>query len=156
MTKTNNAEYEYSCSVCNTIVGADDKFCPKCGENLEEVQHENVPLFKESPLFFKFLIIVGIFVSLKNQLLRPIDGGNCIHLILGATGAFTGLVLLSYLLGYIPVQLLQKKIKKARIIIYGIIFLFASFGSFTELSRRTKVERIDVQNLDNTGQQFRK
>ena len=118
-------EYEYSCSACNTIVSADDKICPKCRESLEEEQYENIPLSKESPAFFKFLLIVGIFVSLKSSLMY-IGGRNFISYIFGAAGSFAGLALVSYLLGYIPVQLLRKRIKKARTIIYGIIFLFMS------------------------------
>lgn len=130
-----NDKYEYSCPECNAIIGADDKICPKCGEKFEEIQHENIPLYKENPVFFKILIIVGIFVSLKSQLLMPIGEKNFVYYILGAIGSFTGLVLVSYLLGYIPVQLLQKKVKKARVITYGIIFLFVSIGWLTE---RTK------------------
>lgn len=65
----------------------------------------------------------------------PVGEKNFVYYILGAIGSFTGLVLVSYLLGYIPVQLLQKKVKKARVITYGIIFLFVSIGWLTE---RTK------------------
>lgn len=34
--KKKNEEYEYECIRCSATVKADDKFCPKCGDSLEE------------------------------------------------------------------------------------------------------------------------
>mgnify|MGYP001607212529 CR=1 FL=1 len=144
MIDTSDDEYEYRCPACNTIVSADDKICPKCGESLEEEQYENVPLSKESPAFFKFLLIVGVFVSLKSSLMHDAGGRNFVFYISRAAGSFAGLTLVSYLLGYIPVQLLRKKIKKARIIIYGIIFLLLSVVLLAQL----KVVSLSEQHVE--------
>jgi hypothetical protein len=40
MGKENNQEYE--CVRCGATVREDDKFCPKCGDNIEEIINENI------------------------------------------------------------------------------------------------------------------
>jgi len=42
MSRKTKEEYEYECVRCGATVKSDDKFCPKCGDNLEEVT-ENIP-----------------------------------------------------------------------------------------------------------------
>ncbi len=93
----NTDEYEYSCSVCNTVVGEDDKFCPNCGADLGEVQYDNSPVDEDklnssiecfyslnsksniliALLSFLILInVISLFASLSQLLLiqKAIDG----------------------------------------------------------------------------------
>ena len=88
----------------------------------ENKQFEKISFSKESPIFYGILIIVGIIAALLNTFL--VGNGNFFGFIFQTTGYIGGTIVISWIMGFVPVLILHKKIKNARIKIYGTIFLF--------------------------------
>lgn len=63
-------KFIYSCTNCGNIVNEETKICPKCGENVEEIddEAENIEVIKV-PFHFKTLLFYSNFVSFIGWLL---------------------------------------------------------------------------------------
>lgn len=109
----------------------------------EQKQSEKIkklPLSKENPIFYKILIAVGIITAILNTSL--IGSGDFLNLIFHAAGYVSAIIIMSWIIGIIPVLILHKKIKTARIKIYGIIFLLLCI-----ISTLGNLEKDNEQNI---------
>ncbi|MCK5085018.1 MAG: hypothetical protein KAQ64_05185 [Candidatus Pacebacteria bacterium] len=97
--------------------------------NQQENNHNNAkvqrtPLSKENPTLYKILvfiiIITGFFITFVT------GSGGIVDLFFGSFGSISAIIGVSFVLGIVPVLLLQKRIKNARIKIYGITILITT------------------------------
>lgn len=84
-------------------------------------KNKKISFSKENPTFYKILVIVGIITAVLNALIA--DSGDFISLIFFALGFISSIIIISWIIGMLPVLILRNKIKNARIKIYGMIFL---------------------------------
>lgn len=84
-------------------------------------------LREESPIFYKMLVFIVIIAGFLQTLVR--GGGDIFQFLFASLGAMTAIIIMAYILGIVPVLLLQKRIKNIRIKIYGIAIIVVAFAS---------------------------
>ena len=119
-------EIQYDAVLCKYCHSDLSKTTPKQKEdtlikNDNNTKAQKIPLSEENPTLYKILVFIVIMAGLFQTFLT--GRGNIIDFIFQSLGSIAIIIGMSFVLGIIPVLLLQKRIKNVRIKIYGIAIL---------------------------------
>lgn len=118
-------------------------------EQKQSEKIKKISLSKENPTFYKILVVAGIITAVLNTLLT--GRGYFYDLVFYALGSISIIIIISWIIGIIPVLILHKKIKNVRIKIYGVIFLLLCILTVLGNLNKYSEQNVELTQTDKSG-----